>query len=64
MNNFIIKELNTENIKKEIDYIGYDNTYSNFAKDKFFTGIVLYTGEHVIPFGESMLAVPMNNLWD
>ena len=36
----------------------------NLAKGKSFTGIVLYTGEHVIPFGENMLAVPMNNLWD
>lgn len=36
----------------------------NLAKDKSFTGIVLYTGEHVIPFGENMIAVPMNNLWD
>lgn len=36
----------------------------NLVKDKTFTGIVLYTGEHVIPFGENMIAVPMNNLWD
>ena len=36
----------------------------NLAKNKNFVGIVLYTGEHVVPFGESMLAVPMNNLWD
>lgn len=36
----------------------------NLAKDKIFTGIVLYTGEHVIPFGENLFAVPMNNLWE
>lgn len=36
----------------------------NLVKDKNFIGIVLYTGEHVVPFGENMLAVPMNNLWD
>lgn len=36
----------------------------NLTKGKPFTGIVLYTGEHVIPFGENMIAVPMNNLWD
>lgn len=36
----------------------------NLAKDKSFTGIVLYTGEHVVHFGENMMAVPMNNLWD
>lgn len=36
----------------------------NLTKGKSFTGIVLYTGENVISFGENMLAVPMNNLWD
>ena len=36
----------------------------NLVKGKSFKGIVLYTGEHVIPFGENMFAVPMNNLWD
>ena len=36
----------------------------NLAKDKSFTGIVLYTGEHVVHFGENMMAIPMNNLWD
>lgn len=37
---------------------------NNLVKDKRFVGIVLYTGEHVVPFGEDMIAVPMNNLWD
>lgn len=36
----------------------------NLAKGKNFTGIVLYTGEYVVPFGKNMLAIPMNNLWD
>ena len=36
----------------------------NLVKDKNFTGIVLYTGEHTIPFGKNLYAVPMNNLWD
>lgn len=33
------------------------------AKDKPFIGIVLYTGEHAISFGEGFWAVPMNALW-
>lgn len=33
------------------------------AKDQAFTGIVLYTGEHIVPFGEQMWAVPMRVLW-
>ena len=36
---------------------------NNIAKDKNFKGIVLYTGENAIPFGENLFAVPMNNLW-
>ena len=36
----------------------------NLAKNKNFIGIVLYTGEQVVSFGENMLAVPINNLWD
>lgn len=37
---------------------------NNLAKDKNFVGIVLYSGENVVPFGENMFAVPINNLWD
>lgn len=28
-----------------------------------FTGIVFYTGEHVVPFGPNLWAVPINCLW-
>lgn len=35
----------------------------HLAKDKPFTGIVLYTGEHVVPFGEGLWAVPISKLW-
>lgn len=28
-----------------------------------FVGIVLYTGEHAVPFGENLWAVPMGKLW-
>jgi len=31
--------------------------------EKKFTGIVLYTGEHSIPFGKNMWAVPISALW-
>ena len=35
----------------------------NMAKHHPFVGVVLYTGEHVLPFGEGMWAVPMSVLW-
>ncbi len=36
----------------------------NLSKDKKFTGIVLYTGEKTISYGNGMYLVPMNNLWE
>lgn len=35
----------------------------NIAKDRDFVGVVLYTGDQIASFGESMWAVPMNILW-
>ena len=35
-----------------------------FHEVKSSIEIVLPTGEHVIPFGENVLAIQMNNLWD
>ena len=29
----------------------------------FHSGVVLYDGEHVLPFGERLLAVPLSALW-
>lgn len=37
---------------------------NNLVKDKHFVGIVLYSGENVVPFGEDMYAIPINNLWE
>ena len=36
----------------------------NLAKDKNFTGIVLYTGVRTMQWENGMYSVPMNNLWD
>jgi predicted AAA+ superfamily ATPase len=30
---------------------------------RFHSGIVLYDGEHTLPFGERLLAVPLSALW-
>jgi hypothetical protein len=35
----------------------------NLVKEKLFIGIVVYTGEAVLPFGENFWAVPMSDLW-
>ena len=34
----------------------------NIVKRRRFIGIVLYTGEHTLPFGKSLYAVPMGTL--
>ena len=36
----------------------------NIAKDRQFIGIVLYTGENTVSFGNNMWAVSINNLWN
>jgi predicted AAA+ superfamily ATPase len=33
------------------------------AGDKFMRGIILYLGQHVVPFGEQFWAVPVSALW-
>ena len=35
----------------------------DLAKHDFVCGIVLYSGEDVIPFGDRFLAVPFSALW-
>jgi len=35
----------------------------NLADKRKFKGIVLYTGEHALSFGDNMWAVPINSLW-
>lgn len=35
----------------------------NLAQRKTFTGIVLYAGEDVLPFGSGTWAVPISALW-
>ena len=36
----------------------------NIIGSKFKKGIVLYTGEELVPFGEKLWAVPVNYLWE
>lgn len=36
---------------------------NNLAKERPFSGIVLYTGEFAAPFGDNMWAVPISALW-
>lgn len=36
----------------------------NLAKDKKFTGIILYSGENTLSFGNNLLAVPTACLWN
>ena len=36
----------------------------NMAKDKPFTGIVIYTGERTMMWKNGMYTVPINNLWE
>lgn len=35
----------------------------NISKKSSFTGIILYTGQHVVSFGKNMWAIPISALW-
>ena len=39
-------------------------SFKEIAKDKFCSGILLYTGESIVPFGENLWAVPIQALWE
>ena len=32
--------------------------------DSFIAGVVLYSGRHVLPFGDRLMAVPISALWE
>jgi uncharacterized protein len=32
--------------------------------DKFITGVALYAGNDVLPFGDRLLAAPITGLWE
>jgi predicted AAA+ superfamily ATPase len=44
------------------DFAGL-NALSEAAGKKFVRGIVLYCGDTVVPFGERMVAMPVNSMW-
>ena len=37
---------------------------ANLAKEKSFTGLILYTGERTMSWSNGMFTVPINNLWE
>lgn len=39
-------------------------TFRDLTKEKFSRGIILYTGDTVIPFEENLWAIPIQALWD
>jgi predicted AAA+ superfamily ATPase len=51
------------NVSKE-DFNSQKWFAENIIKDKkHYTGLVVYSGDRTIPFGENMLAVPIATLW-
>lgn len=39
-------------------------TFRDITKESFCRGIVLYTGDTIIPFGENLWALPIQSLWE
>lgn len=46
----------------EKDFAGLQ-VFSEHIKNKFIWGIVLYTGEKILPFGKNLYALPISSLW-
>ena len=69
---FVIEKDNGETIAVEVklDSTLSEKDFKNIALcrdtigNKFKKGIVLYTGEDIVPFGEKLFAVPVNYLWE
>lgn len=56
-------EVKASSVVGKKDFKHLDWFQKNLAKNNDFVGIVLYSGEHLLPFGENMWAVPMSALW-
>ena len=69
---FVIEKDNGETVAIEVklDSSLNDKDFKNLAScrdiigNNFKKGIVLYTGETVVPFGDKLFAVPVNYLWE
>ena len=69
---FVIEKENGETIAIEVklDSTLNEKDFKNLAScrdiigSKFKKGIVLYTGEDIVPFGDKIWAVPVNYLWE
>ena len=69
---FLIEKDNGETIAIEVKLNSSLNDFDfknlelchNTIGNKFKKGIVLYTGEHLVPFGDKLWAVPVNYLWE
>ena len=69
---FVIEKDNGETIAIEVKLGSSlnDNDFKNLELcratigNKFRKGIILYTGEDLVPFGEKLWAIPVNYLWE
>jgi len=48
--------------KRDFKHLAWFQTH--LAKDNTFTGIILYSGEHIASFGNHLWAVPFGYLWE
>jgi uncharacterized protein len=55
-------EVKAANSVREGDFRGLKRL-RELLGPRFHSGVVLYDGEHVLPFGERLLAVPLSSLW-
>ena len=56
-------EVKSKSSVSKKDFVGLVDLSETAGKD-FLRGIVIYLGEHIIPFGKNLFAVPINTLID
>jgi predicted AAA+ superfamily ATPase len=55
-------EIKLSDIVRKEDLMGLISLKEH-AKGDFHQGIILYTGDTILPFGESFTAIPITALW-
>lgn len=57
-------EVKTAASASPADFRGLRHLRDKLGERRFKAGVLLYTGESTVPFGDRLAAVPLRGLWD
>lgn len=55
-------EVKSSSLVKESDFEGI-KVFQELSHKDFICGVILYNGQHIVPFGKNLFAVPFYHLW-